>query len=250
MGWGLPALMLLTAMELPAAEQAPGPARWTILGLAHPDAKLLVGLDWRRIVESPLGPAVQRQVRLGGHPLLGFLDSIENLDRMLVSSPGNEDGGRSPLLVVGEGRFSLPKIRAMAKADGAVSKRYNDVELLAPANAAPHDLHFALLDSQTILCGDGISVKQAIDRWQRGENIANRNESFSRAQALSMTQQAWAVIREPGDSLASLGIAGTALAEQTESLEVGVSFSQTLNASLWIKAGSEEAAQTLSVGLP
>lgn len=233
-----------------AAEQNPRPARWTIFPLAHPDAKLLIGLDWRRIVDSPLGPAVLRQVQQGGHPLLGFLESIENLDRMLVSSPGSDDGGRSPLLVVGEGRFSLGKIRAQAKADGAVSKRYNDIELLVPPHAGNLDLHFALLDSQTVLFGDGTSVKQAIDRWQRGEAGQERNASFSRALTLSTTQHAWAVIQEPGDSLSSLGIAGSTLAEQTESMEIGMSFSQTLSATLWVKANSEEAARTLSTGLP
>ncbi|MBI4910192.1 MAG: hypothetical protein HY820_41625 [Acidobacteria bacterium] len=232
-----------------AAEQT-RPARWAIFPLAHPDAKLLIGLDWRRILESPLGPAVLRQVQQGVHPLLGFLESIENLDRMMVSSPGSDDGGKAPMLVVGEGRFALAKIRAMAKSDGAISKRYNDVELLVPPNAGTLDLHFALLDSQTILFGDGTSVKQAIDRWQRGEGGHDRNPSFARAQTLSNTQQAWAVIREPNESLASLGIAGSTLAEQTEFIEVGLSFNQTFNASLWIKAVSEEGAQLLSTGLP
>src|SRR5215510_13416622 len=154
MRWGLKALALcftIGGAYMTAAEQNPKTARWTTFPLAHPDARLLIGLDWRRIVESGLGPAMVRQVQLGGHPLLGFLDSIENLDRMLVSSPGSEDGGRAPLLVIGEGRFSLAKIRSMAKGDGAISRRYNDVELLVPPNAGALDLHFALLDAQTVL---------------------------------------------------------------------------------------------------
>lgn len=258
MRWGLlPAAFILIPVSvlsiggipMTAAEQA-RPGRWAIFSLAHPDAKLLVGLDWRRILESPLGPTVQKQVQQGVHPLLGFLDSIDNLDRMLVSSSGSDDGGKSPMLVVGEGRFLLPKIRAMAKADGAISKRYNDVELLVPPNAGTLDLHFALLDSQTILFGDGASVKQAIERWQRGGGGHEKNPSFARATTLSATQQAWAVIQEPNDSLASLGFAGSAIAEQTETIEIGMSFTQTFNASLWIKAVSEEGAQMLSTGLP
>lgn len=40
----------------------------------------------------------------------------------------------------------------MAKADGAVSRRFNDVELLVPPDATNADLHFALLDGQTRFC--------------------------------------------------------------------------------------------------
>ncbi len=151
--------LLLMLLPLIAVSQPVRTAKWTILPLAHPNAKLLLGLDWRRILESPLGPVVQEQVQKGGHALLGFLDSIDNVDRILVSSPGADDEGRAPLLVVGEGRFLLPKIREMAKSDGAVSRKYNDVELLVPPNATNTDLHFALLDGHTILFGDGTSVK-------------------------------------------------------------------------------------------
>src|SRR5215510_7964553 len=145
---------VLGFLPLIAFAQSRPAAKWTILPLAHPDAKLLLGIDWRRILESPLGPTILKQVQQGGHPLFGFLEAIDNVDRLLVSSPGTIEGRKRPLLVVGEGRFSLPKIRAMAAADGAVPRRYNDVELLVPPRATVDDLHFALLDGNTILFGD------------------------------------------------------------------------------------------------
>ncbi|MBV6433501.1 MAG: hypothetical protein IANPNBLG_03679 [Bryobacteraceae bacterium] len=247
MRWCLFALLMM--LPLIAASQSARVARWTILPLAHPDAKLLIGIDWRRVQDSPLGPLVLRQVGKGGHPLLGLLDSIENIDRILVSSPGGQTG-RSPLLVVGEGRFSLPRIRAMAKADGAVSRRYNDVELLVPPNATPFDLHFALLDGQTILFGDGSSVKAAIDRWQRADSLSERNPLFFRAVTLSTTQEIWALVDQPAESLSSLGMAESDLAAQVEHLELGVSTTDTLNASLVVQAATAEAAAALGSGLP
>ncbi|MCC6392805.1 MAG: hypothetical protein IT167_19565 [Bryobacterales bacterium] len=247
MRWCL--LVILMMLPLIAASQTARVAKWTILPLAHPDAKLLIGVDWRRVQDSPLGPLVLQQVRKGGHPLLGFLDSIENIDRILVSSPGGE-AGRSPLLVVGEGRFSLPKIRAMAKADGAVSRRYNDVELLVPPDATPFDLHFALLDGQTILFGDGASVKGAIDRWQRADSPSDRNPLSFRAVTLSTTQEIWALVEKPAESLASLGIAESDLAAQVKQLELGVSIADILNANFTIQAATAEAAETLGTGLP
>ncbi|MBL8177193.1 MAG: hypothetical protein JNK48_21140 [Bryobacterales bacterium] len=243
--------LLLLLLPLIAVSQPVRTAKWSILPLAHPNAKLLLGLDWRRILESPMGPVVQEQVSKGGHPLLGFLDSIENVDRILVSSPGADEEGRSPLLVIGEGRFLLPHIREMAKADGAVSRKYNDVELLVPPNATNTDLHFALLDGHTILFGDGSSVKQAIDRWQRSAQEGHeRNPVFFRAVTLSAMQSIWAVAHEPSTSLAPLGINGSGLAEQVENVEFGITVGQTMDATVWVKAATEEAGEMLATGLP
>ncbi|HUQ90152.1 MAG TPA: hypothetical protein VM120_00645 [Bryobacteraceae bacterium] len=242
-------VVLMTLLPAIAFSQAAKIAKWTILPLAHPDAKLLIGVDWRRIMDSALGPMVLKQIQKGGHPLLGFLESIENVDRLLVSSPGGGDG-RAPLLVVGEGRFALAKVRAMAKSDGAVSRKYNDVELLVSPDATNADLHFALLDAQTILFGDGASVKSAIDRSQRGEATNDRNPLFFRAVTLSTVQDVWAVVREPADSLGSLGIPPSSLSEQLETMELGLSMAQTLNATLTIKAATNEAAEMLATGLP
>src|SRR5262249_58426461 len=132
---------------------------------------------------------ILKQVQQGGHPLFGFLEAIDNVDRLLVSSPGTIEGRKRPLLVVGEGRFSLPKIRAMAAADGAVPRRYNDAELLVPPRATVDHLHFALLDGNTILLGDGISVKGAIDRWQRMDAPLERDSILLRAASVSTAQE-------------------------------------------------------------
>jgi len=237
-------------LPLVTEAQMTRPTKWTILPLAHPDAKLLLGIDWRRVMDSPLGPIVLKQVRQGGHPLFGFLESIDNVDRLLVSSPGSTDGSKAPLLVVGEGRFALPKIRAMAKADGAISRKYNDVELLVPPNATNADLHFALIDGATILFGDGVSVKAAIDRWLRAESADDRNALFFRATTLSTTQEVWATVSDPSTSLSSLGIGNSSIAEQVKNLELGLLLGQTLSATLSINAVSEEAADMLATGLP
>lgn len=73
-----------------AAQLHPLPPRpkWSILGLAHPDAKLLLGIDWKRALASSMGPVIRKQVALGGHPRPAFLDSIDNVERFLVLSPG------------------------------------------------------------------------------------------------------------------------------------------------------------------
>ncbi|MBI3207420.1 MAG: hypothetical protein HYZ37_00785 [Candidatus Solibacter usitatus] len=254
MKWAI-AITLLTVLPMIAVAQPVRTTKWTLFSFAHPDAKLLLGMDWRKILSSPLGPVMQRQINQGGNPLFLFMESIENMDRLLVSSPGgtSEEGQgaeRPPLLVVGEGRFALARIREMAKADGAVARRYNGVELLVPPDATNGDLHFALVDAQTILFGDGNSVKQAIDRWQRGDQPGSRNQMFARAARLAENHEAWAVVEDPADSLRSLGMGDSLLAEHVEGLEFAVSFGQTMTATVRIEAPDEEASATLADGLP
>ncbi|MBL8232225.1 MAG: hypothetical protein JNL98_27265 [Bryobacterales bacterium] len=237
----------------PSPEGAPKgdakPGNWSIFALAHPQAQLLLGVDWRRALASPLGPVLLKQVRLGGHPLFGFLESIDNVDRILVSSEGVVEGSRS-LLVIGEGRFQLAKVRAMAKADGAVTKRYNDVELLVPPGATNDDLHFALVDSQTIFFGDGYSVKDAIDRWMKPDGQALRNPVAARAAGLMQTHELWAVAQNLAETLPVLGLGQTDLTEQVETLEIGIATGQTMTAHVTIRGATDEAAQSLSTGLP
>lgn len=242
---------LLMLLPVIATTLAAAPGAWTILPLVHPDTKLVLGIDWRKALKSPLGPTILKQVQMGGHPLLGFLESIDNVDRLVVSIAGGEaENGKPPLLVIAEGRFALGKVRQMAKADGAVARRYNEVELLVPPNATNADLHFALLNEQTILFGDGASVKNAIDRSIRGDASHESNALFSRAAALSQSLELFCVLRDPAESLPGLGIAGTTLAEDVESLELAVSLSQQLQATMSIKAGTEDAANQLATGLP
>ncbi len=252
MKWCLVFCLLLFLPVMVAAQLHPPAPRpkWSILGLAHADAKLLMGIDWKRALASPLGGVIRKQVALGGHPLLAFLDSIDNVERFLVSSPGAaEDGvGRPPLLVVGEGQFSLAQVRAMAKADGAVSRRFNDVEMLVPPNATNADLHFALLDATTILFGDGTSVKGAILKRQNQE--PSESELIRRAGVLSATHEAWVLAKDPAQAFPGIGITSSPLAEEVESVELQVSAGESLSASVSIKAATPEAAETLGTGLP
>lgn len=218
--------------------------------LAHPNAKMLAGMDWKKMIASPLGPVLMRQVRLGGHPLFSFLESIEGIDRLLISTPGEHSSGRKPLLVVADGGFGLAKIRKMALADGAIVRRFNGVEMLVPPGASNDDLHFALLNGNTILFGDGSSVKGAIERWQRPGNWAGRNPVYGRAETLGLTEDLWAIIEAPASSLRSLGLEGTPLAEEVERIEAAFQSGDTLGARIEIRAASEESAQTLATGVP
>lgn len=236
-------------LPLTTLAEIPRDKKWSVLSLAHPNAKMLIGVDWQKAIASPLAPVLVKQVHLGGHPLLTFLESIDGVERLLVSSPG-EKAGRKPLLVVADGRFLLSKIRASAVSDGAVTRRYNGVEMLVPPDATNDDLHFALLDGNTILFGDGLSVKGAIDRWQRPGNWYGRNPLFPRAEALSAAQDIWAAVEDPAMSLASLGLQGTALAEDVEQIDLGIRTGETMEAQLTIRAVNEESIQTLAGGLP
>lgn len=247
---GLSLALIAAMVPVAVFAEIPRDKKWSVMVLAHPNAKMLAGVDWKKVISSPLGPVLLRQVELGGHPLFSFLESIDGIERLLISTPGEHPSGRKPLLVVADGSFALAKIRKMAAADGAITRRFNNVEMLVPPGATNDDLHFALLDGNTILFGDGSSVKGAIDRWQRPGNWAGRNPVYGRAENLGLTQDLWAAIDEPARSLASLGLAGTPLAEDVERIEAAFQVGETLATQITIRAATEESAQTLATGLP
>lgn len=241
---------VMVMAALPLAAMQTQRTKWNIWHLVHPNTRLLIGLDWRQALQSPLGPMLRKQVSEGGHPLLSFLESIENVDRLLVSSPGvAEEGKKAPLLVVAQGRFELSKIRRMATADGAVSRRYNDVELLVPSGAANEDIHFALLDTTTIVFGDGTSVKAAINRNLRQEPVNVRNLVVARSMTMSGTTDAWIVSEEPLEPLNSLGIGTMPFIEMLSGLEVGVAIREGVGIQLAMFPKTAEAGQQLKNGI-
>jgi hypothetical protein len=244
-------VLLMAALPLTAMQATQQPSKWSVWHLVHPDTKLLIGLDWRQAQQSPLGPMLKKQVAEGGHPLLNFLESIENVDRLLVSSTGAAPGGRRPpLLVIAQGHFQLSKIRTLATSDGAVSRRYNDVELLVPGGgAANEEIHFALIDASTILFGDGVSIKAAINRHLRQEPPNNRNLAVARSMTLSTANDFWMVSEEPFQALNNLGIGTMPFMEMLTGLEMNVTMRDGLNVQLSLFAKTAEDAQQLMNGI-
>ncbi len=239
---------------LAAAHAWAGPATtWqpTYWRYVHPDARLLVGLEWRKLVNSQMGEKLRGQldhssVRLAS---LKGLDFTKDLERVFVSSPGEHADGQPRVVIALSGQFNLPAIRKTVTAEGARPSRYKTVELLVPNAKDPADLCLALINSQTLLLGDRQSVQAAID--QRWRSVPSDSAILQRASALAAEYELWFVADAPVMELLGKQGPHTQFPFLTDvtGMEAGVSLSQGLAIRLDLESKSEESARALVASL-
>src|SRR5207247_6918128 len=92
----------LAVLCLTGALSALAPAE-SGLGLIQPDAGLVFGIEWRRIVDSPVGSLLTEQIKKANLPAVPGFDRLQDallhdLDSVLVASSasGLSKGTRQP----------------------------------------------------------------------------------------------------------------------------------------------------------
>jgi hypothetical protein len=166
---------LITASTVMAQSPA-----WAYL---PPDASPVVAFEWRKVLDSPYSEVIRREIPVSVSPLLGGINFVEGIERVLVGG-----GGRSALLVL-EGRFDAYRLREMATSDGGVSKPYKKAELLLPAGDEESGTQMAVIGDSIVLLGDRATMMAAIDRA-----TANATRPASRASGADL----WVFERAPG----------------------------------------------------
>jgi hypothetical protein len=127
--------------------------------LASPDTKVTIGIDVRRLLDSPLLAseigAAEREAaaKLAATGNLAGFDPLKDVDQawVLVTNPNDQ----SSALVVLRGRFDVERL-----ARGA--KRYKDVPMVEAGTGAGGVI--GLVSGQTALVGETAQVQAAIDR--------------------------------------------------------------------------------------
>lgn len=124
-----------------------------------PDARILIGVQVRTIMDSDLGKAAIEQVKsnfgdawLKQAPFKGF-DPLKDLDELWIA--GSSVDKTAPFLAILRGRFDKSRLPA------AIGS-YHGVPLI-PVDARREQL-LAIVDPTTILAGDRLVVERAIDR--------------------------------------------------------------------------------------
>ncbi len=223
------------APSLAAGDVAP----WQFV---HPNAKALIGVDWRAMAASPLSAAIRKQ--LPGSQAEG-LEFVEQLDRLLVSSPGPGSAGQkdAPFLVYLEGRFNLRELRQRAAEEGARAGAYKLVEVLSSKNLA--DPSIAILGPREILLGDRQSVIMAIDHRNA---LPGNNPLTERAAQLAAANEIWVVFATPPRAISADKFAAVPFAGDIESLEGGLSLKEG-DVRLRLNAKSPGAAKVLAANV-
>ena len=151
-------ISLLAAVSLHAADAA-------LPGWFPPGTRVVIGLRVRSLVDAMAAQGVAKEAQekvsglLAQTPLAGF-DPFHDVDEILLASTA--EGSNPPSLVVMTGRFN-------AAAFSSGGKHYRDALILEGPPGSKQAM--ALAGADTMLAGDPVLVRAALDRGGQGAPI-------------------------------------------------------------------------------
>jgi hypothetical protein len=218
---------------------------------AHPEAKALVGVEWSRIAESPLGRQLRQKISESGGPVEG-LDLLDGVERVFVSSPGRQgraEGEQPPAVLAIQGRFDLDRVRAAVAEKLSGSSRHRSIEILEGVKEGEDTTALALVDDRTLLAGDVESVRAAIDNYTGGSAPQGSSPLYARAAELAAANDIWVIGYASPEDFAGPGLEQAPFLNDIDSLEAGVTLSDGLAVRLNLGARSDQKAAEMAAGL-
>ena len=230
------------------------------LELIQPDAGLVFGIEWRKIVDSSVGSLLTDQIKSNMPPVPG-MESLQNtllhdLDSVLIASSASslsKGASKPPVLIVVKGRFDANQLRSLIPAKSLSVEKYRGVELLmafgeAPAaasKAGPDQTRVAFLDANTILAGDRIELRMAIDRIKTGKLSASKGGFLADIGPLTAANDLWMVVDIPPSALKDAPPMAAQMFAGVKSTELGMSFGQGFGMQVNILTKDDAAAQSM-----
>ena len=160
-----------------ALAQAAPPAENVLPGFIAPDTRVVLGIQLRRILDSPLGKTLASGSGKITVPELAGLDLMRDVDELIIAT--NAEGDNPPGLMVLIGRFHPAR-----------AKSYHNVSVVETASATGGSM-VAFLDESTAIAGRPADVRAAIDHRDQGASAA---AGFSaRAKELASRYDVWGV---------------------------------------------------------
>lgn len=216
----------------------------------HPGSKAVIGIDWKKIQQSAAGQMLHEQMTGGTLPVPG-VEFLQDIDRVLLSSPGGGDEqSEPPLLIAVRGHFNQREVKTALLKHGAKRQMYGAVPIYRPQGKNGKEFGFVLPDAQTILIGDIASLTSILDKTEFTKS--EPNPIVGRAVIMDPLYDFWAVIATPkalgNERLMSL-FTGEAFGEETLGFEAGISFRDGMTMNVGISTQSEAAAKKLSAEL-
>lgn len=251
------------ALILPAFLAAqPEPALWRFV---QPNAKVLIGIDWARIRQSPAGTMIREkwipQNAVTSFPELELLDSA---DRFLISLPGKfapgedphaddpTDSSDTPVLIAIHGHFDEAHVRELFQRMGAKRQSYESFQVYRPQSKKERDMAYVLFDQETILYGFAPSVFAALDHNRFAPPAAGSvspGSMAARAAALEAKYEIWAILDAAqtmsNDPIADL-FGANEWAAVSQGFEAGLNLRNGLDADFIVHFSSEDAAKRVA----
>jgi hypothetical protein len=230
---------------------------------AFPQSEILLGVDVKWLMKSPLGMSMKKDVKgnLGAFNALEPL--MEQIDSVHLSVVSKNNKG-SDLLMLVQGRFEAAKVIELGTRNGFRMEQWGKTKVLVPKKekitpAKKVGLQnvqfgmempagkpaFALYDSKNILIGEEAPLRVAIERMETGLT-PQANPLFGRARDLESANDFWLV-----GSTAPLNLnAGSPkqpdslsqMASQVRNFSLGMAIRRNVNLDIQIQTINPKAA--------
>ena len=250
---------LMSPMAMSAQSDA---ALWRFV---YPNAKALISIDWARIRHSQVGAMFSDKLRTASSslpvpmPQIPGMEMLNDIDRILVSSPGNsspDDTSQPPVLIGIHGHFEPAKVRELFAHLGAKPQAYDSFQVYRPQGKQVKEMAFTLFDNETILFGDAPSIFAALDRNKFGSSAPQEpppaGSMMARAAEMEANYDFWAIMEATeilsNDSVAGL-FRGAEWMADARGFEAGINLRAGLVADIVVHFASETAAKHMTVEL-
>jgi len=177
-------------------------AQASLLDLAMPDARVLMGIRMERLRESTLvralwtqGPA--REPEMSELTRLTGFDPLRDLHEVVIASAG---GSKATVLLVARGAFAATDLAAVARERAKRRETYQGVEIFFSGDSG-EPMALAFLSDSVLVAGDPVNVRGAIAR--RGRVGLPPGELRRKAEELSQRFDAWGYSIAPVAELAA-----------------------------------------------
>jgi hypothetical protein len=233
--------------------------------LIQPDAGFVLGIEWRKIVDSSVGAALTEQINKAPLPAIpaaaALLDALlHDLDSVVLAASASElnktAAAQPPALIVLKGRFK-PELRSQLKGMAKKSETYASVELLTPpedtpaagAPATANNNRIAFLDANTVVAGDVGEVRAAIDRVKTRRLTATRGGVLDGIKDLASKNDFWIVFEFPANALKEAPPAMAEMFSGVKGAELGISFQQGFGLQMNVRTKDDASATAVAQAL-
>jgi hypothetical protein len=252
------ALALAVLLAPIAAHGQSEPALWRFV---YPNAKALISVDWARIRQSQAGAMLREKWQsVAGMPMPAIpgMELLDEIDRILISSPGNKSPDESeqpPVLIAIHGHFDPAQVRRIFARFGAKPQAYNSFQVYRPQGKQAKDMAFVLFDGETILLGDAPSIFAALERNQLGpaaQPAPTPGSMLARAAEMEAGYDFWVIMDATelmsNDSVAAL-FRGGEWASEAQGFEAGINLRAGLAADITLHFSSDATAKRMTTEL-
>ena len=254
----LRASLALIALLVPAAVE--GQQDSGLWRFVYPNAKAVASINWQRIRQSQAAATIRDEwLNRGTGSALPGIEMIDQIDRVLISSPGNlfgrdadGDSGKPAVLFAVQGHFEAAKVHQFFTRLGTKAQAYNSFQVYRPQAKGAKDMAYVQFDASTVLFGDAPSIFAALERNRFTPPTPEPGSIMARAAEMDAQYEFWLVIDTPemmsSDRIAGL-FHGAEWISEAQGFEAGVSLRAGLSADVTVRLASEEAAKQVVTDL-